>query len=316
MNETIALIVKRLAACIAISLAFALTASAGGVMATSAVYFGGQAVGTASAPRTVTILNGDFTDLVISSVTTSAPQFSFSSRALPATLLPGQRFTVFVTFTPDAAKTYSGAINFVLASGAPVSVPLNGVGGAGLTFLLAPSTPILNFNQVEVATSRSLSAQVTNTGNQNVTIYNVTISGSGFDASGIPAGTILAPGQSATLTATFNPSVQGSETGRLNFASNATVPVGITLMGAAIPAASHSVQLSWSASASAVVGYNAYRAAQSGGPYTKLTSTPEPSLAFTDASVQSGQTYYFVVTSVDASNNESAYSSEVSAVIP
>lgn len=320
MRKTITLVLKRLAVCMAISFAFALTASATGVIATSAVYFAGQAVGTASAPHRVTILNEQRAVVVISKITTSIPEFSFSSRALPVELLPGRHLTVSVTFTPPAAKTYSGTLEFVQASGAPISVALDGVGDAGPTFLLEPSTALLDFDQVAVSSSRSLSAQLTNIGNQNVTVLNAIISGSGFDVTGIPAGTMLAPGQSATFTATFHPSAQGSDTGWVTFASDATNPVGVTLMGTAIPAptapVAHSVQLSWSASNSTVIGYNAYWSAVSGGPYTKLTSTPDPSLTYTDASVQSGQTYYFVVTSVDSSNNESPYSGEVSALVP
>ena len=47
-----------------------------------------------------------------------------------------------------------------------------------------------------------------------------------------------------------------------------------------------------------------------------MTSTPDAATSYTDSSVQAGQTYYFVVTSVDSSNVESAYSAEVSALIP
>jgi fibronectin type 3 domain-containing protein len=76
------------------------------------------------------------------------------------------------------------------------------------------------------------------------------------------------------------------------------------------------VALSWSPSTSTVLGYNAYSSAQSGGPYTKLTNTPVVATSYTDSAVQAGQTYYFVVTSVDSSNVESAYSAEVSALVP
>lgn len=113
--------------------------------------------------------------------------------------------------------------------------------------------------------------------------------------------------------------MKGSETGRVTFAGDATDPVGITLMGTATSASTapltHSVQLSWAASTSPVVGYNTYWSEISGGPYTNLTNTPDPSLTYTDASVQPG-TYYFVVTSIDSTNNESPYSSEVSALVP
>ncbi len=89
---------------------------------------------------------------------------------------------------------------------------------------------------------------------------------------------------------------------------------GTCVTGTAAP---HSVSLSWTASTSTgVVGYNIYRGATSGGPYTKLTASPVAGLAYTDSSVLAGQTYYYVATAVDSSNNESAYSSQASAIVP
>jgi fibronectin type 3 domain-containing protein len=64
------------------------------------------------------------------------------------------------------------------------------------------------------------------------------------------------------------------------------------------------------------MGYYAYVSAQSGGPYTKMNSTPITSMSYTDTAVQAGQTYYFVVTAVNSSNEESSYSAEVSALVP
>jgi fibronectin type 3 domain-containing protein len=42
----------------------------------------------------------------------------------------------------------------------------------------------------------------------------------------------------------------------------------------------------------------------------------DTSLSYTDATVQNGTTYYYVTTAVDASGSESAFSNEVSTVIP
>jgi fibronectin type 3 domain-containing protein len=100
-------------------------------------------------------------------------------------------------------------------------------------------------------------------------------------------------------------------------ASNATnSPDTIALSGTGVAVVNHSVALSWSPSTSTVVGYNAYSATQSGGPYTKMNGTPVAVMSYTDTAVQAGQTYYFVVTSVNSSNEESAYSAEVSALVP
>jgi fibronectin type 3 domain-containing protein len=80
---------------------------------------------------------------------------------------------------------------------------------------------------------------------------------------------------------------------------------------------SHDVSLRWDASASSgILGYNVYRATGSGGPYMKLNSSIVSATNYTDNAVQSGQTYYYVVTAMDTENLESAYSTEIAAVIP
>jgi fibronectin type 3 domain-containing protein len=78
----------------------------------------------------------------------------------------------------------------------------------------------------------------------------------------------------------------------------------------------HTVALSWTASTSTVAGYNVYRGTVSGGPYSKINSSLVATLSYTDSTVQSGTTYYYVTTAVDSSGDESTYSNEVSAPIP
>lgn len=79
----------------------------------------------------------------------------------------------------------------------------------------------------------------------------------------------------------------------------------------------HSVSLGWTASTSSdVVGYYLFRGPTSGGPYTMLNSSLIAATAFTDNTVASGQTYYYVSTAVDNSNNQSTYSNEASATVP
>jgi hypothetical protein len=79
---------------------------------------------------------------------------------------------------------------------------------------------------------------------------------------------------------------------------------------------SHSVTLDWTASTSAVIGYNVYRGTVSGGPYAQLNSPLVTTTQYQDSSVQSGQTYYYVVTAVDPSHVESTNSNETSATVP
>ena len=74
--------------------------------------------------------------------------------------------------------------------------------------------------------------------------------------------------------------------------------------------------LTWTPSTSAVVGYNIYKGTQNGGPYSKINTSTVTGPTYTDASVQSGLTYFYVVTSVTSSGLESVHSSQVSGTIP
>jgi hypothetical protein len=88
------------------------------------------------------------------------------------------------------------------------------------------------------------------------------------------------------------------------------------LGGACVTGSIHSATLNWTASTSTVVGYNVYRRGSAGGPYTKLNSSLVTGVTYTDSTVQAGQTYYYVTTAVDSSNNESVYSNSATALIP
>ncbi|MCA8972931.1 MAG: hypothetical protein KDC95_24315, partial [Planctomycetes bacterium] len=62
-----------------------------------------------------------------------------------------------------------------------------------------------------------------------------------------------------------------------------------------------------------LVGYNVYRSTTSTGPYAQLNVATVPTSMFDDMTVSNGVTYYYVVTAVNASAQESANSVEVSA---
>jgi hypothetical protein len=96
-------------------------------------------------------------------------------------------------------------------------------------------------------------------------------------------------------------SVNGANVAAVNFSSAAVA---------------HWVALSWAASTSPVVGYNAYRSNISGGPYTKLNSSLVSSTTYSDSTVLSGHTYYYATTAVDNLGNESVYSNQAVATIP
>jgi HYDIN/CFA65/VesB-like, Ig-like domain/Immunoglobulin domain/Cep192 domain 4/Immunoglobulin I-set domain len=224
------------------------------------------------------------------------------------------------SYTTPAETVADNSAQFTVtvgnSAGSAASNPATLTVNAG-TMILNGSPSALNFGNVNVSGNSRQNDTLTNAGTSNVTISNVGISGAGFGASGVPTGLILSPGQTATLTATFSPSTSGSMTGSVTVASDASnSPDTIALSGTGVIVVNHSAALSWTASTSAVIGYNAYSGTKPGGPYTKLTPTPTPGTSYTDSTVQTGLTYYYVVTAVDSAGTESPYSNEVSATIP
>lgn len=283
----------------------------------------------------------------VATLTVNVPATAPSITAQPAskTVIAGQTATFSVAATGTAPMTYqwnkggaaiSGAISIsyttpattMADSGAQFTVTVTNPAGkttsaaatltvTAATLVLNASQTSLNFSSVNLGSNNILPVTFANGGNSNVTISNVTMSGAGFSATGVQSGQILTPGQNATLNVTFTPSATGSASGSVTITSNATnSPTTVTLSGTGVQPVSHSVTLTWTASTSTVAGYNVYRSTVSGGPYTKLNLTPVAATTYTDTTVQSGMTYFFVVTSVDSSGVESANSTEVSAAIP
>ncbi len=76
-----------------------------------------------------------------------------------------------------------------------------------------------------------------------------------------------------------------------------------------------SVTLNWTASTSAVTGYNVYRN-RNGGGFTKIASVPASATSYTDTGVTFGDSLDYYVTSVDSSNVESVPSNVVHTGLP
>jgi fibronectin type 3 domain-containing protein len=98
-----------------------------------------------------------------------------------------------------------------------------------------------------------------------------------------------------------------------------SVVVAGSMMFCAPSAYAQTIKLAWDPSSdSATVGYNVYRSQQSGTyPSTPLNgSNVVTSAAFTDSSVQTGSTYYYVVTTVNANGLQSGNSNQVQATVP
>ena len=280
--------------------------------------FGSVAVGNDSS-LSETLTNTGGASVTITTVTASAAAFSLGPLTLPATLTTNQSVTFTVTFTPASTGAASGSLSVVSnASNSPLDIALSGTGTAAAAGTLAVSPTTLSFGSVVDGSSSQLTGKLSATGAAvKVSSDSITGANSGdFVLSGISLPVTIPAGQSSTFTVTFTPAKSGAASASLSFVSNASnSPTVQTMTGTGTAATQHTVDLSWTASADAV-SYNIYRGTVSGGPYTMINTSPDSTTAYTDSTVTSGDTYYYVVTAVNSASEESGYSNQATAVIP
>jgi len=280
----------------------------------ASINFGSAVTGVANT-QTVFVGNPGTLPVTISALNISGTGFSTSGMTLPLTLGAGKTASFNVQFDPKSAGASTGSLSLVSDASNPSSaIALSGAGVApGLSLAVNPLN--LNFGNVNVGSTASRTVTVTNTGNSNVVISSASLTGTNLSLSGGSAVT-LSPSQSINLTVQYSPAAAASTTGSLAIVSNANgTPAVIPISGSGVAQAQHTVVLSWNASNSAT-GYNVYRSATSGSGYARVNSGLDGALSYSDTSVQNGSTYYYVTTAVDASGQESTYSSEVSVLIP
>ncbi len=281
----------------------------------SSASFGSVPLGTTNS-QTVQLTNVGGLNVTISSVTVGGKGFALHGITTPLVLAGGKTADATLTFAPTVAGYVAGSVSIASnATNKTLTMTFSGTGVAD-TRTLETTPASLSFGSENLGHSNTLPVTLSNTGNSSVTLSGVTIIGTGITTSGV-SGTTIAPGQTTTLDVTFTPKTAGTISGSLKVASNATnSPVPITVGGDGIAATTHSVELSWAGSTSAgVVGYNVYRATETGG-YSKLDTSLVSGLKYTDATVTAGTTYKYVVTAVDSEGLESAYSAAISATVP
>lgn len=279
----------------------------------ASVSFGNVQVGS-SKNVSETITNSGSASITVSQAAATGSGFSMSGLTTPTTLSAGQSVTFTLTFAPQAAGSPSGNVAITsTASNPTLNIALSGTAGASGTLSTSPAS--LSFGTVSVGSTKNLSGSVTAAGSA-VTISGATSNSSEFTLSGLSFPLTLSAGQSANYTVTFAPQSSGAASGTLSFSSNATNgPTTEALSGTGQTATSHNVSLGWTASTSTVVGYNVYRGTTSGGPYS-LVNSSDPNVTYSDATVQAGQTYFYVVTAVDSQGTESVYSNQAQATVP
>jgi len=264
-------------------------------------------------PSSKTIIAGQTATFSVSASGTAPLNYQWQKNGTAVSGATSSSYT-----TPAETTSDNGAQFTVVVSNSVGSLTSN---AATLTVnaptpgALTPNTTSLSFGNVIVTKNSGLGVNFTNSGNVNITVATVAISGAGFTASGISNGQIITPGQVVALNVTFAPAATGGVTGSVTIASNASnSPVVVGLSGSGVLA--HTATLNWTASTSTVIGYNVYRGTVAGGPYTLVNSSIVAGTQYVDSTVASGQTYYYVATAVASGNVESSYSNQVTANVP
>jgi len=296
-----------------------IVASARLVVTPSSIDFSSAVVGVQSS-QTLQVANTGEEALTVTGVVASGQGLSINGFSGSTLLNPGTSSTLTVQFTPKAAGPFTGNLS-VMTNTATINaaVPIAGtVAAANLTIAVGPTS--VNFGTVSAGKAASQSVTLTNTGNTEVTVSKISVSGTGFSMTGGGAPLQLSSSQSVTVDVQFDSSVAGKYTGALMVSSNASdSSVDVPLAGTVAAAPSSpapSVGLKWNASTSTVTGYNVYRGGASSGPFTRVNGSLVPELSYTDQTVVAGSTYYYVTTAVDSAGVESGYSNAAEAVVP
>jgi hypothetical protein len=262
---------------------------------------------------------------------------SQSSQNTPPPPPTPQTFSLSGTISPAAG---GGGATVTLSGAASATATANSAGAytftglANGTYAVTPSNAGFTFNP---------SSQSATISGANVTGVNFTATAQGgqtFTLSGTISPTTGGSGATVTLSGAASTSTTANSAGAYTFTglANGAYTVtpsntGFTFTPAsqnvtvnsanvtgvnftAVTGVAHSATANWVASTSVVSGYNIYRGTTTGGPYTRLNNALITGLTYTDTTVASGQTYFYVTTSVDGSGNESAFSNEVKVTIP
>jgi hypothetical protein len=253
-----------------------------------------------------------------------ATSFKVTGPTGPFSIAQGKSVRFQVKFTPKTTGTFATTFSVFSTNSIRVEVPLTGVAtnGGGTTpppttkGTLTISPGSLSYGNVTVGTTSSRTVTLS-AATAAVQITNATTTNQEFTISGLTLPTTISAGKSLSVTVNFKPAASGSTSTQLSLTDNATTSPGkISATGAGVATKQHTVGLTWQPSKSTVAGYNVYRGTATGGPYSKLNSSSLVSTSYSDNTVKSGSTYFYVTTAVNSSGAESIKSNEVRTAIP
>lgn len=204
------------------------------VAAPASVSFGNVQVGT-SQTLSDTLSNTGGATLNVTQATVTGAGYSISGLNVPVTLAPGQTATVNILLTPQVAGSAPGNLEITDdASTTPLEIPLSGMAVTAGSLVTTPTS--LSFGSVQVGGQQTETETLTNSGGEDLTITQATVSGSGFSFTGLSLPLTLAPSQIITFGVEFMPTVSGASNGSLFLTvSGSATTVDVALSGIGTP---------------------------------------------------------------------------------
>ncbi len=194
----------------------------------------------ASSQATLLLVNRGSRAGVVSSAAVSGAAFRPQGLPLfPQTIDPGRELRFGLVFNPQAPGVASGSLTLgLLGGGFQAQLEGAGVRSSFLYEVLSggdasPIEPNQSFTvpDTDLGTSSSRTFRVRNTGSATGVITLISVSGSQFSLTDLPATPLsLAPGASTTFTVNFNPTSVGTASGRLRV-GDATFDVSAAGLG-------------------------------------------------------------------------------------
>jgi Abnormal spindle-like microcephaly-assoc'd, ASPM-SPD-2-Hydin len=183
----------------------------------------GTATVTATATRPVTV----------TAVSTSAP-FSATPPTLPVTLNAGQSISVPVSFAPTAPGSATGTLQFTINDAGATGSFGAALQGNGIKAGFSAAAATVDFGDIAVGATKTLSATFVNSGSANETVTAATGAAAPFSSGTLPAvGAVVAPGQNVAVPVTFTPTAAANYTSTVTL-SGANGTATVTLLGHAV----------------------------------------------------------------------------------
>jgi hypothetical protein len=215
------------------------------VSLTPTLPFPNTTVGTTSSALAATLSNTGTAPLSISSISiagTNPSDFAVSTgtNACGASLAAGSSCSIYVTFTPALATSYSAMLQVAdNASGSPQATTLSGTGTAPVVSLVPSPVPFGN-QTIDTTSTPAMVVVLMNTGNATLTGISISVTGTNASAFGLNSsacGATLTAGSSCNISLNFTPTTTGANSASLSVSDNASnSPQSVSLTGTGLAA--------------------------------------------------------------------------------